>query len=110
MRQTTFLATAKNNSDEQKNPSFTLIPLLMYTLVPFFPSLLLSDLVAGCPEYISLSAMYNESMQSLFALLLSNRLVLYFLATCPTMYAGWRASAGVDAVRSRAFGGPGSYY
>jgi len=106
-----------------------ILPLLMYTVVPFIPSTVLSTLndnylavkeqfnsaAAALPpnmatdsaEYLSASSMYNESMQQLFVLLLSKRLALYFLATLATTYAGWRASAGVAAIRDGSFGGPG---
>lgn len=106
-----------------------LILSLMYSAVPFVPSVLLSTLnddylrmksqfnlaYAGLPaniatdsaEYVSLSAMYNESMQKLFVLLLSKRLALYFLATAATLYAGWRGSMGVAAMRDGSVSGPG---
>lgn len=106
-----------------------LVPFLMYTVVPFVPSVLLSTLnddyqstkeafnaaSASLPaniatdsmEYLSLSSIYNESMQKLFVLLLSKRLALYFLATLATLYAGWRASMGVTAIRDGSFSGPG---
>ncbi|KAL7540945.1 hypothetical protein ACHAXR_010505 [Thalassiosira sp. AJA248-18] len=106
-----------------------LVPFLMYAVIPFVPSVSLSTLnddyqstketfnaaSASLPaniatdsmEYLSLSSMYNESMQKLFVLLLSKRLALYFLATLATLYAGWRASTGVIAIRDGSFSGPG---
>ena len=56
---------------------------------------------------MAMSNLYNESMQSLFVLLLSKRLALYFLATVATVYAGWRSFAGITSIRSGLIGGPG---
>jgi len=106
-----------------------IIPILMYSAVPFIPSILLSTLndeyqaikqqfssaSAALPtniptdsmEYLSVSSMYNETMQQLFILLLSKRLALYFLATVATTYAGWRASMSIAAIRNGSVSGPG---
>jgi len=106
-----------------------LIPILLYSWVPFIPSIVLSTLnddyqamkaqfnsaSAALPaniakdsvEYLSVSSMYGETMQQLFVLLLSKRVALYFLATAATTYAGWRASMSVAAIRDGSVGGPG---
>jgi len=104
--------------------------IIMYTLVPFLPPVLLctlndeylaakstfnnyaSSLTPNVPpdsiEYISAAAMYNESMRSLFILLATKRLALYFVATAATVYAGWRASSsGVLAMKLGGYSGPG---
>lgn len=59
------------------------------------------------PEYIAMSNLYNDSMQSLFVLLLSKRLALYFIATLATLYSGYRAHEGISQIRCGAFTGPG---
>ena len=116
------------NNEEQQ---LFLLPLAMYTVIPFIPSAVLStlndqyiavknefnlaaaSLLPSTPtdslEYLSAQDIYNESMQKLFVLLLSKRLMLYFLATLATMYAGWRASGGVLAIRDGRFSGPGDH-
>jgi hypothetical protein len=43
------------------------------------------------PEYIAMSDLYNDSMQSLFVLLLSKRIALYVIATVATLFSGYRA-------------------
>ena len=63
--------------------------------------------VPGSPEYATMSNLYNESMQSLFVLLLSKRLALYLIATVATVYAGWRSYDGISAIRNGRFSGPG---
>lgn len=106
-----------------------LIPFLMYAVIPFVPSVLLSTLndqyqgmkdqfnaaAAALPpnapinsvEYLALGSMYNDTMKNLFVLLLSKRLALYFLATLATLYAGWRASMNIVAVNDGRVSGPG---
>ena len=123
-----------NNIDldgSNKEQQLFLLPLAMYTVIPFIPSVVLStlndqyiavkeqfnlaaaSLLPSTPtdslEYLSAQDIYNESMQKLFVLLLSKRLMLYFLATLATMYAGWRASSGVLAIRDGRFSGPGDH-
>ncbi|KAL7475740.1 hypothetical protein ACHAW6_001648 [Cyclotella cf. meneghiniana] len=61
----------------------------------------------GSDEYIALSNLYNESMQSLFILLLSKRLALYLIATVATIYAGWRSYGAIRAAENGSIGGPG---
>jgi len=119
--------TTTNNEEQQ----LFLLPLAMYTVIPFIPSAVLStlndqylavkgkfnlaaaSLLPTTPtdslEYLSVQDIYNESMQKLFVLLLSKRLMLYFLATLATLYAGWRASNGVLAIRNGRFSGPGDH-
>lgn len=58
-------------------------------------------------EYIATSNLYNESMQSLFVLLLSKRLALYVLATMATVYAGWRSYESTYEISNGRFSGPG---
>jgi len=116
------------NNEEQQ---LFLLPLAMYTVIPFIPSAVLStlndqylavkgkfnlaaaSLLPTTPtdslEYLSVQDIYNESMQKLFVLLLSKRLMLYFLATLATLYAGWRASNGALAIRNGRFSGPGDH-
>lgn len=115
----------RGNGDQQ----LILPSLLMYSLVPFVPSVVLSSMnddyltmkeqfkVAAASlspgvatdsiEYGIASAAYDETMQKLFVLLVSKRLALYFLATLATAYAGWRASMSVAAIRNGSVGGPG---
>jgi hypothetical protein len=104
--------------------------ITMYTLVPFLPPLLLCTLNDECLaakstftsyasslapnvlpdslEYITAAAMYNESMRSLFVLLATKRMALYFIATTATVYAGWRASStGVLSMQLGGYSGPG---
>ena len=117
--------------DTNKEQQLFLLPLAMYTVIPFIPSTVLStlndqyiavknqfnlaaaSLLPTTPtdslEYLSAQNIYNESMQKLFVLLLSKRLMLYFLATLATLYAGWRASEGVLAIRNGRFSGPGDH-
>ena len=117
--------------DTNKEQQLLLLPLAMYTVIPFIPSAVLStlndqylavknkfnlaaaSLLPTTPtdslEYLSAQDIYNESMQKLFVLLLSKRLMLYFLATLATLYAGWRASSGVLAIRNGRFSGPGDH-
>jgi len=117
--------------DTNKGQQLFLLPLAMYTIIPFIPSAVLStlndqyltvkgqfnlaaaSLLPNTPtdslEYLSAQDIYNESMQKLFVLLLSKRLMLYFLATLATLYAGWRASSGVLAIRDGRFSGPGDH-
>jgi hypothetical protein len=61
----------------------------------------------GSDQYLALSNLYNESMQSLFVLLLSKRIALYFIATVATVYAGWRSNEGIQAIKNGYFSGPG---
>eukprot|EP00985_Skeletonema_marinoi_P035207 scaffold45943_cov234-Skeletonema_marinoi.AAC.1 len=113
-----------NNNNNQQ-----LIPTLMYTIVPFLPSITIQSFndhyqqlkqqfnlaAAALPpgaapdsaEYIGAANVYNESMQSLLVLLLSKRVALYFLATMATLYAGWRASVTIGAIGGGYLGGPG---
>ena len=111
-----------------------LIPFLMYTVVAFLPPVVLTtlnddyqftksqfnyasaaltqplaDLAKDSAEYTNLSSMYNDTMGKLFVVLLSKRLALYFLATCATIYAGWRASMAVVSIRddNGGYTGPG---
>jgi hypothetical protein len=113
-----------NNNNNQQ-----LIPTLMYTIVPFLPSITIQsfndhyqqlkqqfNLAAAAlspgaatdsAEYIGAANVYNESMQSLLVLLLSKRVALYFLATMATLYAGWRASVTIGAIGGGYWGGPG---
>jgi hypothetical protein len=129
----------KNNNNNNKSdynishttPNYKrqLIPTLMYTIVPFLPSITIQTLndqyqqfkqqfnmaAASLPpnaspdsiEYITASNMYNTSMQSLLLLLLSKRVALYFLATMATLYAGWRASVTIGRIEGGYLGGPG---
>lgn len=113
-----------NNTNNQQQ----LIPTLMYTIVPFLPSITIqtlndhyqqlkqqfniaaASLPPGSPttdssEYIAASTLYNESMQSLLILLLSKRIALYFLATMATLYAGWRASLTIGMIGRGSGGG-----
>ena len=118
-----------NDSIQSPNNPNQLIPILMYTIVPFLPSIAVQTLndnyqqlkqqfnvaAAALPpgaatdsaEYIAASNMYNESMQSLLILLLSKRVALYFLATMATLYAGWRASVTIRAIERGYLRGPG---
>ena len=123
-----------NNIDlegSNKEQQLFLLPLAMYTVILFIPSAVLStlndqyiavknqfniaaaSLLPSTPtdslEYLSAQDIYNESMQRLFVLLLSKRLMLYFLATLATLYAGWRASSGVLAIGDGRFSGPGDH-
>jgi hypothetical protein len=102
----------------------------MYIFVPFVPSILLNfmndnyqtlkqqfDTAAASlstdainsatVEYSVASALYSQSMDSLFVLLLSKRFMLYFIATMATFYAGWRAYGGIEVIASGVFGGQG---
>eukprot|EP00581_Thalassiosira_minuscula_P005362 CAMPEP_0183742128 /NCGR_PEP_ID=MMETSP0737-20130205/63991_1 /TAXON_ID=385413 /ORGANISM="Thalassiosira miniscula, Strain CCMP1093" /LENGTH=832 /DNA_ID=CAMNT_0025977657 /DNA_START=9 /DNA_END=2507 /DNA_ORIENTATION=+ len=122
-----------NGDQPQKQlppPSSKIPPLLMYTAVPFLPSILLTTLndeyqsmksqfntaSAALPanilkdsaEYLSVSTMYNETMSKLLVLLLTKRLALYFLATLATTYAGWRASLIIASMSSGIVSGPGN--
>ena len=123
----------KNNKQNNKKKSQQLIPLLMYTVVPFLPAITVQSLndqyqqmiqqfniaasslpstynvadIKDSIEYITASNLYNESMQSLLILLLSKRVALYFVATCTTMYAGYRASITICAISSGNLSGPG---
>ncbi|KAL3795662.1 hypothetical protein HJC23_002069 [Cyclotella cryptica] len=63
--------------------------------------------IPGSAEYIALSNLYNESMQSLFQLLISKRLALYFIATVATVYSGWKSYEGICAIENGIMGGPG---
>jgi hypothetical protein len=104
--------------------------ITMYTLVPFVPPILLCTLndeylaakstftnyassltpnvLPDSLEYITAAAMYYESMRSLFVLLATKRLALYFIATATTVYAGWRASStGVLSMKLGSYSGPG---
>jgi len=117
------IISPNNNNNQQ------LIPTLMYTIVPFLPSITIQSFndhyqqlkqqfnlaAAALPpgaapdsaEYIGAANVYNESMQSLLVLLLSKRVALYFLATMATLYAGWRASVTIGAIGGGYLGGPG---
>lgn len=124
----------ENNNNGNTTPNYNqqqqqLIPILMYTIVPFLPSITIQTFndqyqqfkqqfnvaAASLPpnaatdsiEYITASNMYNTSMQSLLVLLLSKRVALYFLATMATLYAGWRASVTIGMIEGGYLGGPG---
>ena len=116
-----------DNNDDQR----LIIPLIMYGLVPFIPSAVLSafndqylytkgqfniaaaSLTPNMPtdsaEYMASQGMYDDTMQQLFVLLLSKRLALYFLGTCLTVYAGWKAAMGIETIRKGTYSGPGDY-
>ncbi|KAK1745995.1 hypothetical protein QTG54_003919, partial [Skeletonema marinoi] len=118
-----------NNISAPNNNNQQLIPTLMYTIVPFLPSITIQSFndhyqqlkqqfnlaAAALPpgaatdsvEYIGAANVYNESIQSLLVLLLSKRVALYFLATMATLYAGWRASVTIGAIGGGYLGGPG---
>jgi hypothetical protein len=124
-----------NNEQQNNNRNQQLIPLLMYTVVPFLPSITVQSFndqyqqikqqfniaasllpptynnnvahIKDSIEYITASNLYNESMQSLLILLLSKRVALYFIATCATLYAGYRASITICEISSGNLSGPG---
>lgn len=120
-----------NTTMETESPTQQRWPVItIFTLVPFLPPVLLCTLndeylsakdtfnIYGSSlapnvlpdsfEYISAAAMYNESMRSLFILLATKRLALYFVATAATVYAGWRASStGVLSMKLGGYSGSG---
>ena len=132
-----MLGSTLNEIDDPPPPpgnneqQLLILPLAMYSIVPFIPSAILSALndeyltlkgqfniasasllpnvATDSVEYLAAQDMYNDTMQSLFVLLLSKRLALYFLGTVTTVYAGWRASSSVTDIRNERFGGPGDH-
>lgn len=131
-----MLGSTLNEIDDPPPPGnneqqLLILPLAMYSIVPFIPSAILSALndeyltlkgqfniasasllpnvATDSVEYLAAQDMYNDTMQSLFVLLLSKRLALYFLGTVTTVYAGWRASSSVTDIRNERFGGPGNH-
>jgi hypothetical protein len=73
-----------------------------------YASSLTPNVLPDSLEYITAAAMYAESMRSLFVLLATKRLALYFIATLTTVYAGWRASStGVLSMKLGSYSGPG---
>ncbi|KAL7450702.1 LOW QUALITY PROTEIN: hypothetical protein ACHAWC_004331, partial [Mediolabrus comicus] len=121
------------NNKQQNTKNQQLIPLLMYTVVPFLPAITVQSFndqyqqmkqqfniaaallpstynvvdIKDSIEYITASNLYNESMQSLLILLISKRVALYCVATCATMYAGYRASITICEISSGILSGPG---
>jgi hypothetical protein len=123
------------HNKQSNNRNQQLIPLLMYTVVPFLPAITLQSLndqyqqikqqfniaasllpptynnnvadIKDSMEYITASNLYNESMQSLLILLVSKRVALYFVATCATLYAGYKASITICEICNGNLSGPG---